>query len=214
MSSPIQPIIEFPCVHCSKSFPTATQVKRHMRTHLRENPNFSKSFRCDFDGCTKSFYTKDSLRDHKYRTHTCPKRFSCDFLNSAGIFKIKSALKVHKVKHTGERKFKCLQPECGRYFITNEHMKLHHASVHVGDKLFRCETCDKRFCTKINLNQHIKRVHIVSAHMGEKLFRCETCAKAYFTRGHLTRHISSVHTKTELQVKCPLCERIIKVNYL
>lgn len=98
--------VKFPCPHCLKSFSTAANANRHIGTHLKDNLN-SKSFHCDFENCKKSFYTKGSLHDHKYRTHTCPNRFSCDFKNCVAIFKNKSALKAHKIKHTGVKSFKC-----------------------------------------------------------------------------------------------------------
>ena len=39
-----------------------------------------------------------------------------------------------------------------------------------GKKTFRCEICDKSFCTNQKLNKHIGGIH-----EGKKPFKCEIC---------------------------------------
>ena len=57
-----------------------------------------------------------------------------------------------------------------------------------GDKLFKCETCERDFSCKENLKRHVKSVH-----ENMKTYKCDYCDKYSNYRHHLTRHVKTVH---------------------
>ncbi|OXA45201.1 Zinc finger protein 62 [Folsomia candida] len=207
-------------------------LTRHIRSHIRDKPNASKSYQCNVTPCTKSFYTLDNLRGHIIRVHKSEKRFRCDFEECTVTCKSKTALKVHKVTHTGQKNFKCGQPNCGKAYTTKGALTHHNAAVHVAARLFWCYTCSKGFFTKGALARHVKYVHdnvepkfectfcdakfkekhglhrhIVS-HVGEKHYPCGKCGVAFGSSGALRNHQFS--HPTDKSFPCHFCSKTYK----
>ena len=67
------------------------------------------------------------------------------------------------------------------------------------ERLFKCQTCDKRFSNKSNLNQHIK------IHDELKAFKCDVCFKAFHQKSNLVKHYRT-HTG-EKPFACQVCDR-------
>merc|ERR1719342_574118 len=63
---------------------------------------------------------------------------------------------------------------------------------------FPCDSCDKHYTYKHNLNQHIR-----SAHEGIK-FPCNNCGYEATKNSDLLRHIQSVHE--DIKFLCDLCD--------
>ena len=69
------------------------------------------------------------------------------------------------------------------------------------DKNHKCESCDKSFKSRKNLNMHIHTVH-----EGQKDYKCESCSKS-FTQGHnLKNHIQKIHEVGNYN-KCEYCSK-------
>eukprot|EP01083_Nonionella_stella_P134126 408087_1 len=66
---------------------------------------------------------------------------------------------------------------------------------------FPCESCDKTFTHKYNLNRHTRDVH-------EKIrqFSCESCDKTFTQKCYLKIHINTVHEKL-CPFACELCDK-------
>ncbi|OXA45198.1 Zinc finger protein 84 [Folsomia candida] len=216
-------------LYCPKSFPTQGGANRHIRSHIRDDPNSSKSYQCHVTPCTKSFYTLNNLRGHVYRVHKCAKRFSCDFKNCPVTCKSKTALKVHQVTHTGVKNFKCGHPNCNKAYKTKGAVTQHHAAVHVAARPFRCSTCSKGFFSKPCLTRHVKGVHEtieakfectlcttkfktkeglyihITSHIGEKPYSCGTCSAGFRTSSSLKSH-QYIH-RAENKFLCEFCSK-------
>ncbi|XP_045175198.1 zinc finger protein 76-like isoform X2 [Mercenaria mercenaria] len=97
-----------------------------------------------------------------------------------------------------EKAYRCGFEECGKYYTTLHHLRVHERS-HTGDRPFKCEyeNCGKAFATGYGLKSHTR------VHTGEKPYKCheEGCDKAFKTSGDLQKHIRT-HTG-ERPFKCP-----------
>ena len=71
---------------------------------------------------------------------------------------------------------------CKEYFHTPKELTSHEKSIHKcipGMTSFACEYCEKSFCSKLDLREHVKK---------HKLHLCEICGKPWSTRTLLAKH--------------------------
>jgi KRAB domain-containing zinc finger protein len=64
---------------------------------------------------------------------------------------------------------------------------------------YKCELCDKRFCTSTNLN-----THKLSKHIRERSFQCDVCPMTFVSASNLWSHKLYKHGNGERQ-KCTVC---------
>ncbi|XP_011141838.1 uncharacterized protein LOC105184637 isoform X2 [Harpegnathos saltator] len=99
-------------------------------------------------------------------------------------------------KLSGEYRFKCAEPSCGKAFLTSYSLKI-HVRVHTKVKPFECnhKGCKKAFNTLYRLRAH-QRLH------SGNTFNCEEtgCVKFFTTLSDLKKHIRT-HTQ-ERPYKC------------
>lgn len=143
------------CEICSK---WVSSSRRHLATHFHElRP---ANFKCDFEGCEKSFTEMRNLQDH-HNTHTSLSPYVCDFCNST--FRHRAALRSHRIRHTDPEKYKC--DICCECFVTNQSLKKHisrqHRDSEVDVRPFKCdiENCTSTFKYEDFLVRHKKEVH-------------------------------------------------------
>ena len=84
-------------------------------------------------------------------------------------------------------------------FALRGNLKAHIKVVHIGDRPFKCETCDKTFPLNKDLTRH-KRIHT-----GEKPFECQQCDKKFTKKDGLTAHMRT-HTGEKL-FYCQTCKK-------
>lgn len=69
----------------------------------------------------------------------------------------------------------------------------------IADKDYKCDTCEKTFTRKDNLNVHLQR------HAEIKSYRCETCEKTFYSREAIKNHLEQ-HREIK-PFKCKLCKK-------
>lgn len=108
-------------------------------------------------------------------------------------FPDKKSLRSHKKEHAAQ---KCVCPVCGMAVFNKTVLKNHMKRIHERpERSFHCQTCDKKFVSKAELNQHS------FIHSEEKNFSCQTCGKKFASKPYLERH-----HKTHTGVKAFTCE--------
>ena len=205
------------CDICSKVCDNNLALAQHKRTHMSANLN------CNL--CTKSFQTKARLKYHlqmhkgtrwdhyKYKCNECKK----------GRYQTEEGLQRHMFdNHSGQR-YICSQ--CPSTFSNRDAVGIHKRVVH-GEKLVKCNYCERAYACESYLKAHIEKVHEktknticphcgesfdlgqtetfkahVNRHLNIKPFFCETCGKDFLTATHLKYHIRR-HT---LPYECNTC---------
>lgn len=81
---------------------------------------------------------------------------------------------------SGDGKWVCIHPGCGRRFGRKENIKS-HVQTHLGDRQFKCDHCSKCFVRGHDLKRHAK------IHTGDKPYEC-LCGNVFARHDALTRH--------------------------
>lgn len=101
--------------------------------------------------------------------------------------------------YIGERPYVCDQ--CGISYAHPNGLSKHKMSIHQGIRPHACQVCDKRFITKMRLNEHLV------IHTGEKSFLCDQCDKRFNRASNLRTHKSRVHHQKIYSHRCPVCDK-------
>ncbi|EIW72036.1 hypothetical protein TREMEDRAFT_72635 [Tremella mesenterica DSM 1558] len=109
------------CPECGQTYLRTSHLHAHMRTHL--DPE-TKPFRCDREGCGKTFWTGTHLRRHE-EAHDSVQTFTCD--KCTQTFNKAHHLREHSLCHLppGTKPFQCTQNGCGASFSMKAHLKAH-----------------------------------------------------------------------------------------
>lgn len=169
-------------------------MKRHYQTHhLNPFPHACQQ-------CDQKFRRKLQLKKHEIKEHTGAFPHTCSvcqksFLNSLTF---KRHLNVHKT----ENKLKECE-DCHLKFPNWSQLVEHRRKTHRKDQRLLCDLCDKSFCRKPNIRQHMQ-LHLASS---SEVFQChyENCPSFYSAKRNLMSHIRAKHEGRRWA--CDLCER-------
>ena len=157
-----------------------SKVKRNLETHKLIHKN-AKQFKCN--ECNKKFNQSSGLKKHNSLIHSNERKYKCNECNKR--FNRKYYLKSHRLIHSNERQFVCDWSQCGQRFKTNSNLNRHKRIVHLKERPFECNECQKKFFYKTDLEIH-KRIH-----SGENPLICEhkNCGKRFNQKSNLDRHV-------------------------
>ncbi|CAG4983908.1 unnamed protein product [Colias eurytheme] len=211
--------LTFHCELCDKRFIRHKTYENHKRTHKSDT-----SVSCV--SCNKTFQTKKALKMHQKNAHSqwSFNETKCRFCGK--VFKSRNSLKQHEVKH-GERKM-YICDVCGKMSLSKSYLKVHLETHNENkERNYGCDICDKKFFSKINLQNHIHRAHTgrqytcqlcnitykykdnlvkhLLTHEGKKLYKCDYCNKSFSTRTYCVEH-QRVHSG-ERPFSCLYCPK-------
>lgn len=120
-------------------------------------------------------------------------------------FRQKCVLKKHAVRHLSSSQFAAVRCQvCGIAFQFASELKRHMVKhERPGEKLFKCDYCEKRLASKSSLKLHTR------LHTGERPFKCAYCPKTYATR-HEWRGHEMNHTGLKPN-KCDICGKTFSI---
>ncbi|XP_060572450.1 zinc finger protein 271-like [Ruditapes philippinarum] len=241
MTSQIVSIAEkFRCQFCNKVNGSRLALERHMLTHTGERnhvctvsldagiDNVARSGGrgplslqgCPF--CRKVFLSKHDRMKH-IRKHTGPwvrtssKLYKCEHCEKSYTSEYRLKYHVSNI-HTQLPKRNTVCVYCSKRFSIPKSLKRHIATVHMGVKKYECETCDKKYGRKQDLQCHNRQHHSSPKYTcvlnavgdqvslaGMKAYRCNICNKICASQIDLDRHMRK-HTGEKPYV-CHVCSK-------
>lgn len=209
------------CSHCSLTFDKHSHLKRHVeKLHLRED-----HFQCAT--CLRKFYNAFHLKMHLHNSHKprkkwelkrkpCPQcgemvqrlqrhisRFHegivyiCDLCNGNRTYKNKVDLKAHMQTVHLNQKLHKCN-FCNLRFAGWVSKSAHEIKAHTKKYPFVCTICEYKCCSKIRYEDHLR------SHIGEKVYKCPICMFGYATTSSLKQHYNSHSMVSEN--KCDQCK--------
>jgi hypothetical protein len=180
------------CQVCRKGFTNKANLLKHSIVHSKV-----KAFKCDVDGCNKSYKESSALFRHKRAAHEGVK-YECE--ECGRRFNNKCNMVVHyKNVHLEEKHFKCAK--CGVQFSRKATLIRHIKTVHEKARAFKCEHCEKSFGHASYRKTHIEAVHF------NIRYPCTwpDCTHQAHTKTGVKYHRRRAHTQ-EWSLECQLCE--------
>jgi len=101
-----------------------------------------------------------------------------------------------------------LCPYCRKIVRTRNALSRHIAVLHLQERKFGCQFCDKQFATQADVTKHFKLVHDEA---GNKLVECEECGEKV-RASYLKRHRNYKHNTSPLPRNCSVCQKEFKTR--
>lgn len=217
----------YPCLICGRSYTGSTHLKRHMLTHSQGKPYKCELCPKDFSNSVQlksHMLSHSGLKP--YACIICNEKFAQTY--PLGKHMLLHGIEAYKKEYvdsdeedmdneqndnasedviesdnnpvdkksdssSSSKVSKC--KVCNKTFTS---LKT-HMRVHMGQKLFFCTFCDKRFVELTNMKQHM------FIHTGERPYQCEECGKDFAQQSNLKSHMR-IHTG-ERPYTCEICNK-------
>ncbi|KAL9700480.1 hypothetical protein quinque_003921 [Culex quinquefasciatus] len=184
------------CPKCPYTTTRKTHYNSHQRTHLKRE---SRSYPCHAPGCTEKYPSRVALQKHMVEAkHTACVCEICGYQSSSN-----GQLKDHLVRFHGNDRLKC--EYCQKIFKVKQDLQEHVKAVHLGEIVFKCETCGTEYRSKTALRNHQAR------HSDVYNFPCQQCDKKFKVKILLHKHIQSVHKEASLE--CEHCFQMFHFKF-
>ena len=132
------------CSICLKSYRNKYYVNRHIKRKHENDFKLSEPFA---NIKNDKLETDINMSGKKYKCNKCNRRFLTGK-------KLKKHMKSHSVTGSGEHECEV----CQKRFPSSSSLILHR-NIHLEEKPFNCDDCDKGFNQKGNLKSHIQKYH-------------------------------------------------------
>ncbi|CAB3379117.1 Hypothetical predicted protein [Cloeon dipterum] len=185
---------------CRTYFHTEKEKEQHMKQDLHEKRSKpSRESRkipnilCKFCEKGKLYSTVELLRRHMDRQH--PEHVACVHYGCIEYFKSKPEMLLHinsfHKRGLNQDLFQCEHCE---YFTTNDYNLKRHEEARHKPKIFKCDSCDAKFGSKLIVKMHSNKYHMFD--------KCKTCGQDV-TLGHKAFHrMASICSKCKVSFKC------------
>ena len=87
-------------------------------------------------------------------------------------------------------------------FYSSANLKKHNKEVHEGNKIHKCQICEKHFSRAAHQKLHFQRVHAG----GQQISGCDFCNKSFAEASQLKEHIYTVH-EGHKDFECDICNQ-------
>jgi KRAB domain-containing zinc finger protein len=208
--------VERVCLICDRKFESQLKFEYHVKSH-----NSVKRYKCDHEGCDKSFMQHHHLENHK-TTHNGQSKFLCficgkEFKQDCNL---KTHLKIHESDKNIKTNFRCSYQDCGRSFQTNSSFRDHN-QTHEKFSDSQCPECDRKFAQKSSLRAHFQ-THFRNSI--DKPFKCTQpkCDRSFYQERSVKYHVKTAHGMGEpvkrkisnLIYFCDFCSASFKLQSL
>lgn len=205
----------YACPVCSEGFPIHSELKEHIKTHLKEitvceecNESFESIIElrkhcnsahmngCLCPQCGKTFADATTVSKHVKQEHNTDRKHECNICHKK--FKIRTTLMQHKRTHEAYKPFGC--SFCSHRSHTRKDIVMHER-IHTNERPYKCtiEGCNQAFRTTSHRKQHIR------IHTGEKPHECYLCLRRFREKSLLVTHLM-VHKDIRNHM-CEICGR-------
>lgn len=107
--------------------------------------------------------------------------------------------KTSQTKHIPSTHTNILCEKCDYQTTDKRFFKSHFRKVHIGQKQYQCELCNKIYTKKTHFGYHVANCEDM------RLFPCTQCPKRFNTTVGLTSHIARTHETPSKIFKCDKC---------
>jgi uncharacterized C2H2 Zn-finger protein len=142
---------DFTCPQCGYLCVSRKTFNQHLKKE--HNVKQLRKFACSFEGCTKSFVLRGSLRTHVHQVHEESSKYPCN--RCPTVLASRRALLQHiKTLHLQLEPYAC--DSCSFTCTYKDSLKKHIMKVHQGvvEKKIPCDVCDLQFPNVFKLRRH------------------------------------------------------------
>ena len=196
---------KFNCLECEQIFSSISNARIHHKDlHMRQNKHICKV-------CSKSYEFEDYLVGHTLSSHMLPKIIDEN---------VTKTLEWKKVEPNSDGRIKCL--DCEKTFPSMHSVRVHHKEIHMKEKKYVCEVCNRSFHYEDYLLLHIRSDHMLPKKITDNLqekcewkivkpnedgkVNCLECSKSFSSIHTARTHHKEAHL-TKNKFTCTVCTK-------